>query len=137
MLGGLMQLMGNAPSEPLADDEQEIGNDDLTTEKESQMLTTIPGISVTKKPRKDGRYQGHVTLGGEKHYFYGRAYDEVVLKIKFYIEQWKRLQIEQTGVTVTSTKRKAKTPRLVDYIYNWIETYKKPNLKPASLLSLQ
>ena len=135
-LAGLMQLAENAPSAPPVVDTQETSNDDLTAEKESQMILNTPRVSVTTKPRKDGRYQGYVVLGGEKHFFYGRAYDEVVIKIKYYVKQWQRLQLELPA-TVVAQPKKVQTPRFADFVHNWIETYKRPNLKPTSLVSLQ
>lgn len=54
--------------------------------KEVAMLVNMPGISVSSKKRADGRYQGYITKGGVKHFFYGKTLNEVVLKIQTAID---------------------------------------------------
>lgn len=46
------------------------------------MLLDVPGVSITKKPRTDGRFQGYVLLTGEKHYVYGKTKEDVLYKIQ-------------------------------------------------------
>ena len=59
----------------------------LTAEKEdSQVIIDMPGIYITKKPRKDGRFQGYVTIDGAKKYVYGRNRDDVEKKIKEFLQ---------------------------------------------------
>ena len=50
--------------------------------QEVAMLINMPGISVCSKKRADGRYQGYITKGGVKRFFYGKSVNEVVLKIQ-------------------------------------------------------
>lgn len=100
----------------------------LATPKESQMMIQMQGVSINAKPRKDGRYQGYVLRDGEKSYFYGRSRDEVAGKIKQFLKD---------GGKPQRKKRKTDTsPKFADYAAQWVERYKKPNLKPKSLESL-
>ncbi len=62
------------------------GNEALTP-KEVVMLVNMPGISVNTKIRTDGRYQGYITKGDKKHYFYGKSVNEVVFKIQDAIDK--------------------------------------------------
>lgn len=102
--------------------------DTLTTPKESQMLIHITGVSINTKPRRDGRFQGYVTNDdGTKQYFYGRSYNEVAEKIKIHLQE----------ANVKKKKEKKKnSPTFGEYTKNWIELYKKPNLKISSLTIL-
>ena len=43
------------------------------TSSEEKMLIEMDGVSVTAKPRKDGRYQGYVLQNGKKKYLYGKS----------------------------------------------------------------
>lgn len=53
------------------------------SEKEiEKMLIDFDGVSITQKPRKDGRYQGYIYVKGEKKYVYGYSRSEVASKIK-------------------------------------------------------
>ena len=54
--------------------------------KERQMLIDLSGISVSTKPRADGRYQGYYTHDGKKHYVYGKSEQEVKIKIELYLK---------------------------------------------------
>ena len=102
--------------------------DVLTTPKESQMLIPIyiPGVSVSEKRRKDGRYQGYAVREGKKHFFYGRSYEELIRKISKFVQEG---EIERRKLVETS-------PKFGEYIRKWIENYKKPNLKPSSFQSV-
>ena len=100
----------------------------LATPKESQMMIQMQGVSINAKPRKDGRYQGYVLRDGEKSYFYGRSRDEVAGKIKQFLKD---------GGKPKRKKRNTDTsPLFAEYAAQWVERYKKPNLKPKSLESL-
>lgn len=44
-----------------------------TTSSEEKMLIEMDGVSVTAKPRKDGRYQGYVLQNGKKNTSTARA----------------------------------------------------------------
>lgn len=50
------------------------------------MLIEMPGISINKKMRKDNRFQGYVTINGEKNYVYGKTRTEVADKIKYLLK---------------------------------------------------
>lgn len=63
------------------------GNGVLATPKEmTDMLKNIPGISISQKMRKDGRFQGYVVDDDEKTYVYGKTREEVATKIRFYLK---------------------------------------------------
>lgn len=68
------------------------GNALTALKKEVQMLIDAKGVSVNRTPRKDGRYQGYVIVGGIKKYLYGSTYDETVQKITRY---WNERQKEE------------------------------------------
>ena len=51
-----------------------------------QMIINLPGISISKKPRKDGRFQGYMTENGVKHYVYGSTREEVARRILLYLK---------------------------------------------------
>lgn len=58
----------------------------LATPKElSQMIINLPGVSISSKPRKDGRYQGYIVDRNGRTYAYGRTVEEVANKLKFYL----------------------------------------------------
>lgn len=100
----------------------------LTTPTEGQMLINMSGVSINAKPRKDGRYQGYViNTDGKKQYFYGRTFEEVTLKIKLHFQEEKAPKRK---------KSKKNTPTFEEYVNQWIELYKKPNLKPLSLVNM-
>lgn len=54
----------------------------LSEEEIEKMLIEFEGMSITKKPRKDGRFQGYIYVKGEKKYVYGYSRAEVAGKIK-------------------------------------------------------
>ena len=101
--------------------------DTLTTPKESQMLIDMTGVSINSKPRKDGRYQGYILRNGEKKYLYGNTREEVATKIKIYLKE---------DSIPKRKKKNNQAPLFGEYVQNWIELYKKPNLKPYSMASL-
>ncbi|MGN0812471.1 MAG: tyrosine-type recombinase/integrase [Candidatus Coproplasma sp.] len=103
--------------------------DTLTTPKEGQMLINIKGVSINKKQRKDGRYQGYVTnTDGTKKYFYAKSREAITDKIKIYLLEEKKGKEKE---------KKKITPTFIEYTNNWIELYKQPNLKISSLTILK
>lgn len=99
----------------------------LATLKESQMLIHMSGVSINATPRKDGRYQGYVLREGEKKYFYGETREEVAGKIKQYLHD---------GMPKKKRRKTDTTPLFSEFAATWVDRYKKPNLKPKSLESL-
>lgn len=99
-----------------------------TTEENANMLINLSGVSINAKPRADGRYQGYALREGEKKYFYGKSPEEVKEKIQTYLN------------SAPAPKRKKrltdKSPTFETYAADWVEKYKRPNLKPKSLESL-
>lgn len=94
------------------------------TQKESKedMLIDLKGVSISTKQRKDGRYQGYLLQEGEKKYFYGKTTDDVKTKIESFLKK--------------DQKNKNKTaPTFDKYVAEWLEKYKKPNLKIKSFES--
>ena len=82
-----------------------ISNDEnkALTPKEIAMLVNMPGISVNSKIRADGRYQGYITKGGKKYYFYGKSVNEVAYKIQDAIDKGflKHPKENNTGIPKT------------------------------------
>ena len=98
--------------------------------KERQMLIDLSGISVSTKPRADGRYQGYYTHDGKKHYVYGKSEQEVKIKIELYLKNGlpkKKKAAEQ----------KKAAPTVSEWLEKWIELYKAPNLKPSTLKNMR
>ena len=129
---------------PEINEEPKTNNDDLATEKESQMLeNNALRMSVTSKPRKDGRYQGYIVTDGEKTFYYGRTQDEVKMKLKYHEKMWLKMEMSRPTRNVVLKEPKVKkvkaptTPIFADFVQSWIEKYKAPNLKPTSLASLK
>lgn len=95
------------------------------TSSEEKMLIEMDGVSVTAKPRKDGRYQGYVLKDGKKKYLYGKSPEEVKTKIKAFLRT-------QESAPQRKKREPKKSPLFGEYAANWAEKYKKPNLKPSS-----
>ena len=87
------------------------------------MIIDMPGVCISKKPRKDGRFQGYVTIDGVKKYVYGRSREDVEKKIKEFL---------QNGIPQKKRRKKGTSPTLSEWLDKWLELYKKPNLKPNS-----
>lgn len=96
-------------------------------EKERQMLIDLSGISVSTKPRADGRFQGYYTRDGKKHYVYGKSEQEVKIKIEVL------LQNGEPKKRPTKAESKKAIPTVTEWLEKWIELYKAPNLKPTSM----
>lgn len=79
------------------------------TDEEIEMLINLPGVSFTRKKRKDGRYQGYVLDQHGRTYAYGRTIEEVALKLKHLIrygtpkKKKKTVATETNGVPTTFT----------------------------------
>ena len=106
---------------------------DAATAKEQQMLIDLSGISVSSKQRRDGRYQGYYTLDGTKHFIYGKSVNEVKTKIEFFL---KHGAPKKKPAKKKADMKKA-APTVSEWLTQWIEFYKAPNLKPSTMKSLQ
>lgn len=106
---------------------------DAANAKEQQMLIDLSGISVNSKPRTDGRYQGYYTIDGKKHYVYGKSESEVKTKIEFFL---KHGAPKKKPAKKKADMKKA-APTVSEWLTQWIEFYKAPNLKPSTMKSLQ
>lgn len=88
------------------------------------MLLKIKGVSITQKPRKDGRYQGYYTDGKTKQFVYGRTKEEVCEKIQ---------KLLKTGI-----KAKQKTVNGVPIEFDgfaqyYFDNFRKRKVSPATL----
>lgn len=106
---------------------------DAANAKEQQMLIDLSGISVNSKPRTDGRYQGYYTIDGKKHYVYGKSESEIKTKIEFFL---KHGAPKKKPAKKKADMKKA-APTVLEWLTQWIEFYKAPNLKPSTMKSLQ
>lgn len=106
---------------------------DAANAKEQQMLIDLSGISVSSKQRRDGRYQGYYTLDGTKHFIYGKSVNEVKTKIEFFL---KHGAPKKKPAKKKADMKKA-APTVSEWLTQWIEFYKAPNLKPSTMKSLQ
>lgn len=105
-----------------------IGNGLATSEKEdNQMLINVHGVHVSKKIRKDGRFQGYCTIAGQKVFCYGKSVEEVTKKIAAVV-----------GKGIIPKKRKRRTAvKLSAWVEKWLELYKVPNVKPTTLQNIR
>ncbi len=93
------------------------------------MLINMTGVSISAKPRRDGRYQGYVLRDGQKRYLYGRSRAEVAEKIR---------QCIQEGTEPKKRKKERKrVPTFGEFYEKWISLYKEPTLKVKSLRSIR
>lgn len=76
---------------------KEKGVSTLTEKEIEEMLLNIPGISITSKPRKDGRYQGYALVKGDRIYVYGRTRAEVASKLSMIVKGTYRKKKEITS----------------------------------------
>ncbi len=106
---------------------------DAANAKEQQMLIDLSGISVNSKPRTDGRYQGYYTIDGKKHYVYGKSESEIKTKIEFFL---KHGAPKKKPAKKKADMKKA-APTVSEWLTQWIDLYKAPNLKPSTMKSLQ
>ena len=127
-------ILDSFEAEPTEVDETE--SEDLTLPKEDQMLIKLDGVSINAIPRADGRYQGYISRYGVKKYYYGRTYDEVEAKINYALQEESEPQRTLVYNRSYGYKR-MRVPLFGTYVENWLITYKKPNLKPTSFISLQ
>ena len=106
----------------------DINDGSFSTPTEEKMLINMTGISINAKTRSDGRIQGYAMRDGEKKYFYGKTTADVHKKIQDYLN---------SAPIPKRKKRNADTTPLFEiYAAQWVEQYKKPNLKPKSLYTL-
>ena len=91
------------------------------TQKESKedMLIDINSVSISTKQRKDGRYQGYLLQDGGKKYFYGKTIDDVKTKIESFLKKDQKIKNKSA-------------PTFEKYVEEWLDKYKKPNLKIKS-----
>lgn len=101
----------------------------LTTPKEGQMLINMSGVSISAKPRRDGRYQGYILRDGQKKYLYGHSRSEVAEKI--------RQCIQEGNEPKKRKKEKKHVPTFGEFYEKWISLYKEPSLKVKSLRSIR
>lgn len=95
------------------------------TKEDTEMKIDITGLSISKKPRKDGRYMGYVTIEGNRRYEYGRTQEEVARKLE---------QILKGEKKTNSKKKDALT--VGAWIDKFVDLYKKDKVKPKTLESL-
>ena len=86
------------------------------------MNINIKGTSITSKPRKDGRYQGHFSDGKDKQYVYGRSYQEVEKKLQ---------KLVKTGI------KKKRTTNIIPTDFDgfskyYFETFRKRKIAPTT-----
>ena len=81
-------------------------------------------ITITK--RKDNRYYARITLNKKQISIYGKTKQECYEKVKY------TLQNKDT----IKTKPPLNQIKILDWIYRWRDTYKKPKLKPLSLFQI-
>jgi len=93
--------------------------------KEEEMQLEIKGCCVSKNARKDGRYMGYLTENGVRTYVYGATKQEVIEKLQKYVKNGSPKKKQQKKTTVKQWSEK------------WFNAYKKPNLKPKSIESLE
>lgn len=100
------------------------------TEKEDEMIIEVdmPGVSMAGKPRKDGRWQGHVKLSnGIIKYIYGRSQQELYKNIQAYIHEGSPLPKQKPKKPTEPPK--SNVISFADWVNKWLELYKKPNVK--------
>ncbi len=105
-------------------------NGDALTSSEVQMLINVKGVSINSKPRRDGRFQGCVATCSGKKYFYGATREEVAFKIKLFFKEDKKEEKEE------KKKKERYSPTFAEFADNWLDVYKRPNLKPSSVENL-
>ena len=101
----------------------------LTTPREGQMLINMTGVSISAKPRRDGRYQGYILRDGRKKYLYGKSRQEVAEKMKLYFKE--------ENAPKRKKKEKKKVPTFGEYYAEWLSLYKEPQLKAKSVQSIR
>lgn len=105
-----------------------INSGSFSEHTEEKMLIEMTGVSINSKPRKDGRIQGYALRDGEKNTSTARLPQKYRKKIQDYLN---------SAPAPKRKKRNTDTSPLFDvYAAEWVERYKKPNLKPKSILGL-
>lgn len=114
-----------AASPPTQTNPLKVNTGGESCDTEGKMLVDVPGVSMTSKPRADGRYQAVITRDGKRKYLYGRTPEEVKIKIQLYLR-------EHGTAPRRKPKERPKGPTFREFFSNWAEMYKKPTLKPKS-----
>lgn len=106
-----------------------IGNGLTASQKkeDSQMLIDVQGVHISKKIRKDGRFQGYCTIAGQKVFCYGKSVEEVTKKIAAAVSK---------GIVPKKKKRRAAV-KLFAWGEKWMELYKTPNVKATTLQNIR
>ena len=90
------------------------------------MLNNVSNIinNINIKQRKDGRYEGRITINNNRKSFYGKTKSEVKNKVKHYLEKVENGYKEPLKITFE------------DYAEYWFKTYKKGKIEPSSYTRL-
>lgn len=123
---GAEEAKAAAPPEPAPQERIDVSGNAAPVDTEGEMLIDLNGISVNSIPRKDGRYQGYVSVGGQKKYLYGKSAAEVEEKIRMF------LRSARYALPQKRPPARPKTPAFGEFAKNWAENYKMPALKPKS-----
>ncbi|MBR1676808.1 MAG: tyrosine-type recombinase/integrase [Clostridia bacterium] len=107
--------------------------------EEDKMIINFKGISISSKARADGRFQGYVIENdGKRRYFYGDSVKEVERKIQNYKNSFAPTKKRKAVNKVVEIEKETDdSPTFNDFADFWIKTYKAPNLKPRSLLTVK
>ncbi|MDR2047716.1 MAG: site-specific integrase [Clostridiales bacterium] len=100
------------------------GQDGSISDKNKErinMLLEIKGVSVDKKPRKDGRYQGRVMIDGKYTSVYAKTREEVIFKLQRILK----------GEKPPTKKKAAKEWRLHEWLDFYIENFRLNKLNSA------
>lgn len=88
----------------------------------NNIYTTIQKMSINE--RKDGRYEGRITVNGKRVGFYGSTKVEVRQKAKEYLQK------------IENGYKEPKKIKLNDYIEYWLRTYKLNKIENSSYTRL-
>lgn len=80
--------------------------------------TMINNMSISK--RKDGRYEGRITVNSKRKCFYGKTKVEVKNKAKIYLNKIENGYVEPKNIILN------------DYILYWLKEYKLNKIEPSS-----
>ena len=92
-------------------------------EEVNAMLVELK-IKLKARQRSDGRFEIRPTVGGKRVSIYGETAEELARKYK---EKLKNTSIKQEHTTGA---------KLFEWLDEWCEIYKKPNIKPRSYLNI-
>ena len=80
--------------------DNEKGVSTIEKKENIEMLIDVPGLSVNRKPRNDGRFQGYIITEHGKKYVYGKTYNEVVSILNHYYKTGVPIKKRKTLATV-------------------------------------